>query len=70
MLDKSDLTLRELEIMSLFAQGLTGLVIAQRLDISKRTVDTHVMNAKRKVGVKNVTELACYLLRHNLIQYN
>ncbi|WP_259720821.1 response regulator transcription factor [Synechococcus sp. CS-1328] len=44
---------RELEIIELVAQGLTNQEIADRLMISKRTVDNHVSNIFTKTGVKN-----------------
>jgi DNA-binding CsgD family transcriptional regulator len=49
----SGLSERELEIIELVAQGLTNQEIADRLMISKRTVDNHVSNIFTKTGVKN-----------------
>jgi len=43
---------RELEILRLLADGLTGRGIANRLHLSPETVRTHVRNAVRKLGVK------------------
>ena len=39
---------RELEIVELVAAGLTNEKIADRLEISKRTVDIHVSNILNK----------------------
>jgi DNA-binding CsgD family transcriptional regulator len=50
---RSDLSERELEIIELVAIGLTNQEIAQRLTISKRTVDNHVSNIFTKTGAKN-----------------
>ena len=44
---------RELEIIELVAEGLTNQEIAERLTISKRTVDNHVSNVFTKTGSKN-----------------
>jgi DNA-binding NarL/FixJ family response regulator len=50
---RSELSERELEIIELVAIGLTNQEIAERLTISKRTVDNHVSNIFTKTGVKN-----------------
>jgi NarL family two-component system response regulator YdfI len=42
---------RELEVLALIAQDATTDEIARRLDISPRTVDTHVRRACQKLGV-------------------
>ncbi|MEU1164230.1 AAA family ATPase, partial [Streptomyces sp. NPDC005921] len=52
------LTTRELEIAELVAQGLTSQAIADRLYVSRRTVETHVSRAFRKTGVSSRTALA------------
>lgn len=49
----SPLSERELEIIELVATGLTNQEIAQRLMISKRTVDNHVSNIFTKTGSRN-----------------
>lgn len=41
---------RELEIIELVTAGLTNKEIADRLEISKRTVDNHVSNILDKAG--------------------
>lgn len=46
------LTTREREVFQLTAQGLSSLQIAQKLFISKRTVDVHRTNMLRKLGLK------------------
>ena len=52
------LTAREREIVTLAADGLPNRVIAERLHISERTVETHVRNALAKLGLANRTQLA------------
>ena len=47
------LSTREIEIIELVAEGLTNQEIAERLTISKRTVDNHVSNVFTKTGSKN-----------------
>ncbi|WP_105968357.1 helix-turn-helix transcriptional regulator [Streptomyces geranii] len=57
------LTARELEIAELVAQGLTSQAIADRLYVSRRTVETHVSRAFRKTGVSSRTALATLVAR-------
>ncbi|MET7480222.1 AAA family ATPase [Streptomyces sp. NPDC005648] len=57
------LTARELEIAELVAQGLTSQAIADRLYVSRRTVDTHVSRTFRKTGVSSRTALATLMAR-------
>lgn len=46
------LTRREDEILSMLAQGLNAQMIADRLYISRRTVEFHLAHAYRKLGVR------------------
>jgi DNA-binding NarL/FixJ family response regulator len=41
---------REIEIIELVTVGLTNEEIADRLEISKRTVDNHISNILKKAG--------------------
>lgn len=47
------LTLREVEVLSLAAQGLTNNEIADTLFLSAATVSFHLNNVYGKLGVKN-----------------
>ncbi len=53
-----NLTRREKEIASLVARGLTSHQIASKLVLSARTVDTHVTNILKKLGVNSREQLA------------
>jgi DNA-binding CsgD family transcriptional regulator len=52
------LTTAELRVAALVEEGLTYRDIADRLGISKRTVESHVAHALRKLGGSNRRELA------------
>jgi DNA-binding CsgD family transcriptional regulator len=52
----SSLTAREADILALLAEDLSGPQIAERLTISVRTVESHLANAYRKLGVRTRTE--------------
>ena len=61
------LSVREMEIIDLVADGLTNQEIAQRLTISKRTVDNHVSNMFTKTGSKNRVALLNWAMDHGKI---
>ncbi|HYT51980.1 MAG TPA: AAA family ATPase [Gaiellaceae bacterium] len=52
------LTEREQEIAELIAAGASNPEIAQELFLSRKTVERHVSNVLKKVGVRNRAELA------------
>jgi DNA-binding CsgD family transcriptional regulator len=51
--DTVQLTKREREVMELVADGLKSKDIAEKLYLSKRTVDFHIAHVYGKLGVKN-----------------
>ncbi len=53
-----DLTPREVDVLSLLAEGLTNKAIGERIYVSPRTVSTHVSNLLAKLGVANRGEAA------------
>ena len=57
------LSSRELEILELVVTGLSNHKIAQRLDISKRTVDNHISNILKKTNADNRVELVRWALQ-------
>jgi DNA-binding NarL/FixJ family response regulator len=48
---------RELEVFSLLGDGLSTREVAQRLNLSVKTIETHRAQIKRKLGLRNSTEL-------------
>ncbi|MGD0647703.1 MAG: response regulator transcription factor [Acidobacteriaceae bacterium] len=55
-LDALGITPRELEILSLIAQGLSNREIADRLFVSENTVKTHCSRAFDKLGARRRTQ--------------
>jgi DNA-binding CsgD family transcriptional regulator len=56
--DRDGLTEREREIAALVAQGLSDREVASRLQLSVRTVHSHLYHTYRKLGVSGREELA------------
>ncbi len=57
---------RELEVLSLVAEGLTNQDIAQRLVLSEHTVNRHVANILRKLGLPSRAAAATLAGRYGL----
>ncbi len=64
---ENSLSAREMEIIDLVASGLTNQEIAEKLTISKRTVDNHVSNMFTKTGSKNRVALLNWAMDHGKI---
>lgn len=58
------LTRREKEIVRMIARGRTTLQIAESLNLSKYTIDTHRKNIHKKLGIKSNTGLVSYALKN------
>lgn len=53
-----DLTNKEIQVLGLVLSGLTNKQISEKLEKSKRTVETHRFNLMRKMDVKNLIDLS------------
>ncbi|MEW6729759.1 MAG: LuxR C-terminal-related transcriptional regulator [Acidobacteriota bacterium] len=62
------LTKRECEILSFIAQGDTSREIGEKLTISRKTVDAHRENIKRKLGANSIAELVQYAIALGLLK--
>ncbi len=62
-----NLSEREIEILHLICEGLSNQEIADRLFISKRTVDTHRSNILEKTGTNNTASLVMYSIKNGII---
>jgi DNA-binding NarL/FixJ family response regulator len=63
-----ELTEREAEILLLICKGLTNSEIADRLFLSKRTVDKHRENLLLKTQSKNTANLVIYAIKSGYLQ--
>jgi len=66
--EREQLTNREQTILLQLAQGKSNRDVAQILDISVRTVETHRKNIKRKLGISSTAGLTRYALEHGVLQ--
>ncbi len=66
--DTFKLTKREVEVLTLVAKGMSNTEIADKLFISRRTVDGHKANLIQKTGSKNVVELLVYAIKNNIVE--
>jgi DNA-binding NarL/FixJ family response regulator len=62
------LTLREREVLQLIAEGKTNKEVAQILDLSLKTVDSHRTRLMEKLGVRGTANLVRYAVRSGLIR--
>jgi DNA-binding NarL/FixJ family response regulator len=66
--DEDALSDREIEILVEVCRGLSNQEIADKLFISKRTVDKHRANILEKTGCKNTANLVVYAIKNHLVE--
>lgn len=65
--ETKNLTPRQLQVIRLIAEGLTSQKVADQLGLSVRTVDRHVENMMKRLGLHTRVELVKYAIREGLI---
>ncbi len=63
----SQLTPREREVLVLVALGHTDRKIAERLTISRRTVNRHMSNIFQKFAISGRAAATAHAIRHGLV---
>jgi DNA-binding NarL/FixJ family response regulator len=59
---------REIEVLNLIAEGMTNVEMADKLFISKRTIEGHRQSLIEKTGVRNTASLIKHAIQHGIIQ--
>ena len=59
---------REFEVLQLLVAGISLTDIANRLNLSVKTVSTHKTNLMQKMGLQNQSELIRYAIKHGLAE--
>ncbi len=67
-LTKSRLTMREIEIIQLLADGKTNKEVAAALGISARTAENHRAKIMEKLGLHSLSALVRYAIRNKFIE--
>ncbi len=62
------LTNREKELLRYIVEGLGNPQIAEKLNISIRTVETHKTSILKKLGLNNVVDLVKFAIKNNIIE--
>lgn len=61
-----ELTPTELKVIQLVAQGMANREIAEKLNVSQRTIESHVSNMLNKTNLHNRTELARWAIESKM----
>lgn len=64
----NSLTHREKEILGKIVTGLTSREIAERLNISDRTVETHRRNMMKKLNINHLATLVKFAIDNNIVE--
>jgi len=65
---KEALSIREIEILKLFAQGSTNHEIADKLFISIRTVESHKNHIMHKLALKTTVDLIKFAIKNKIVE--
>lgn len=65
---KIEVSDREMEVLALIADGFTNIEIADKIFLSKRTVEGHRQSLIEKAQVKNTAELVKFAFHSGLLQ--
>lgn len=62
--DANNLYPRQIDVLKLIAAGMSQAEIAERLNLTKQTINTTSMTLRRKVGCTNNVQLALWAVRN------
>ncbi|HAA29610.1 MAG TPA: DNA-binding response regulator, partial [Cyanobacteria bacterium UBA8553] len=61
-----ELTPTELKVVQFVARGMANREIAEQMNVSQRTIESHVSNMLGKTGLHNRTELARWAIESSM----
>lgn len=64
IIDNYDVSFREEQVLKMLNEGLTSQQMADKLELSKKTIDFYRSNIMRKFGLKSVTDLIRFALKY------
>lgn len=64
----TEFSVREIEILTLMAEGYTNYEIAEKLFTSKRTVENYRQNLLNKTGSRNTAALIKFAIQHGILK--
>lgn len=67
LLFETGLTERETQVLTLISKELTNIEIAEKLNLSKRTIDGHRQKLIDKLGVRNTAGLVKYAVQNGIV---
>jgi DNA-binding NarL/FixJ family response regulator len=62
------LTSREREVLRGYARGESAKIIAERLGVSSKTVQNHLVLLKEKLGLQEPAEIVHYAIKHGYVE--
>jgi len=65
--DTENLTVREIEVLQLIAQGKSNTEIGAEIYVTEATVKTHVRSIYRKIGARDRAQAVAYAFRNGII---
>ncbi len=65
--EEKELSSREVEVLQLIAEGKDSSYMADKMNISKRTVEIHRQNLRKKLGIDTVAELTRYAIKKGIV---
>ncbi|MCA0445146.1 MAG: response regulator transcription factor [Bacteroidetes bacterium] len=66
-LKKQSITGREKEVLTLIAEGYSSKEIAEKMNLSEKTIGTHRNNLMKKLGIHKTAELVRYALEKKIV---
>ncbi len=65
--EEKELSSREVEVLQFIAEGKDNSYMADKMNISKRTVEIHRQNLRKKLGIDTVAELTRYAIKKGIV---